>query len=790
MLTLVFPVRKLEKERLDNFKFLLKYYSKSNLPIIVAEQVSDSKELVTFIKDLKNPKINHILCPISANMIMKSTLINEALRHTTTDYFWMIDADVYLDYNKVKVQVSKSLSTAYKPFSRVLRISYEQTREFIDKGSLKLTKGTKVSSCTLFGPISFLLKTKFFRDIGGMDDTFKGFGWEDLDLRNRVKKVAKIIEEIPVVGLHLHHESVKGLNTQESANRNVYLSKKVKKTNLVFKEDKLTEKIFTLAKKEKDENKQYFNVDDKVKITHVTSPALISQKKSLWNRELLTLESILLAKTKTIHTVTPILVSESPNIDEQKNFIIKKEFSHSGEIGDVKHLPKLNSLLKVALENKDDIILYTNSDCCLKEDAYNKIVKKLGDKDVLLLHRLEVLDSPVELKQVLNYRKKVFDLGIDGIAYKREFLEKSIDKIPDFFIGEPHWDTAMGSFYDILGVSNHDASILCHPSHDLSWDIHNLSLAGRHNDSIYQDMIAYGQCVRVLPEIMASVVMVHYGRDEKRLKAVRENLSWIKRQALRGEYIFIEARDEDGTDFPDLKAQGFRHIVIKMHEENKDLWQKEQMMNIGLEFATFGIVVFVDSDVHCKDESWLYDIARKVHDDDRNMVQGYRIISDSEYPNDWSFLSYGARMNGIDSSLPNNPGICWGVSKKLIGNIGFNPYCLYGNGDSLIIAEFFGKDYPSICMDWCVKNYSRMAELVRNINIDVMPCYVDHDITHINHGKPLNLEEYGKKNEISKSFTKSMRELVEIDSRNKLLKWKDLECLERKLVRDLKKSAN
>lgn len=528
------------------------------------------------------------------------------------------------------------------------------------------------------------------------------------------------------------------------------------------------------------------SISENGKIVHIIAPALEFGKDSLRRRESFALESIKRALEYDGAGVEIVLYTDGKESPYPGLFSMVEPTRSSKDIGDKRCLPYLSDMLLEARTRAGvgGAVVYTNSDNSVVVDFYRRI-RECG-RDRVLYHRRNVHDCPTTLEELFTFKNEVFEPGVDGVMFKGRGWD-GMDVIPaDFFIGEPHWDSAFGGYLYKHGMASRDVDCLYHPYHTQAWSNDTLSAAGRVNYDLFCEYVGNGlsdqSILLTLKAPKASVVIVHYGDDPVRLKAVGECLGSMENQCFEGEVVVVELVFDGKSHLPPLSSK-FRKIVVAGDSGNMGIWQKEAMMNIGVEAADNDIIVFVDSDLRCGTCDWIDRIARKVHADPESMVHGYRICSDSIYPEQYRFLSYGAMIaGGMVGDMPHNPGLTWGISRRILReNGGVNPYCLYGNGDSLLLAEYLGERY-SECNDWCVREVSMMRNLVRRGLRQCRVDYVDEDVTHINHGQPMTLTHYGSKNLMTRHFSKSMDKLVVMDS-NGLLRWVDPGCHEREMIR-------
>jgi hypothetical protein len=771
--TIIMPIFSLTDHRLKNFEFSVNnYLNKIDIPIIVIEQLNKTSSNIPSIIS-NNSNINYTSCYIDDQVIHKATLINIALNKVKTKYTWVVDADVVFNFSKVLEMIDGQ--DVIKPFKHIIKLNKSQSEAFFTKRLLTITKGEKVNIVTKFGPMSFIIKTELFKQ-NKMNENFIGYGWEDFDFAYRVAEKYNTIE-FNTIGLHFYHEMDKKNTDQEAKNRAIFFENKKLLFSNIKIEDNSDKKSLIDSKKVEEYAK--------AKIVHIIAPALLSKKQSLFKREKLAIESIIQEK-QVFKNIELVMICESKYAKKyKKDFKVIVPTRTSREIGDKRGLIYLSDLFNEACKycSDDDIVFYTNSDCCLAPGTYNRLENTKAE--AVEYHRRDVIGRNKNLLDVFSSYNKLLEIGVDGIAFRKEFYLKNKYFIPDFFVGEPHWDTAVCGALRTAEVSTQNTIDLFHPEHQQVWDTYNLSLAGQHNDKIYRDFLEYG--VSKIPilskpeeKIETSIVLVHYGSNEKRISATKRAMNKILYQnILDVEFIFVEVV-EDKTVFPELNFKSnWNHIVIKEKESNKDIFQKEAMMNIGAKQAKGSIIIFIDSDVWTDRYDWLDSISIKIKKNTNKIVHGFSFCQDTKDPNH-VFVSAGLNMcKNIESSLYENPGLVFGVSKQLLEqNDYLNPFHILGGGDSLILHEYLNKCNGSWAR-WMIDNFPKIKNIIREVPTSGIFDYVNCIINHENHGN-INLDYYSMKYYLLEYFTKEIKELVKIGE-NGLLEWIDSNCIERQI---------
>ena len=772
--TIVMTIFDLKNERLRNFSFLLEnYLSKLGLKIIILEQANYKNTYNSFVfslvQKLKNPNIIHKYCQVDKPIFHKSYILNRVAELVDTKYMWFLDADVFLRYKDILSMIKDQ--DVICPYNHVFLLSKKETLMFIKNKKFVAKQDKAFKVIEKFGPLSFIIKTKLFRE-NPMNEEFVGYGWEDLDFAYRISQKFEI-NKLDCNGLHLYHDVAVSNKDQEKYNREIFFKHR---RALSFQNLELPDLSGDLS-----------GDLSVAKIVHIISPALLSHKQDLYKRELLAIESIIEEK-KHFKNIFCIMFSDSPECEKYKDeFEVVIPFRSSNDIGDKRGLPYLPDIFKEACKHcsDDDIVFYTNSDCCLAPGTYSRLenTKTLAVE----YHRRDVFNEPLLLQEVFGFDNELKETGVDGLAFRKKWFENQSYFVPDFFVGEPHWDTAVCGALRTAGISSQNTIDLYHPFHEQTWDTSSLSVAGKHNDKIYRDFMEYGiSKIQILskPEeiVETSIVLVHYGDNEKRVLAAKKAMSHLPYQnILNVEFIFVDVIKEH-TLFPEVDTKpNWVHIVLKEKEANRDIFQKEAMMNIGAKCAKGEVVIFVDTDIWIDNPNWLNLISDKIKENPNKIVHGFSFCQDSENP-EHVFISAGLNTcKNIESTLHENPGLVLGMSKDmLVQNDYLNVYSIMGGGDSMTLHEYLSPRYPHLNA-WFQASFPRLGNTLRNLPVCGIIDYVDCNITHENHGD-VDFGYYGARHYATEYFTREIPELL-VFGENGLLEWSDPKCIEREMVR-------
>lgn len=212
--TVIIPIFNLDRDRLLNFRFVLDTLRLSlNLPVIVVEQTDGNLSPIAERCDALDAQYISIIN--DSNQIHKAELINFAVEQATTEYIWMNDADSFQNFKYIMRE--KWTHDFIQPFTISKKINKEQSRELRSGGEIEIHNSDDDDSddqeinhnnITLFGALSFIARRKAFEDIGGMDESFIGWGFEDNEFCGRVftTPTPPSFKVIKCIGLHLWHE--------------------------------------------------------------------------------------------------------------------------------------------------------------------------------------------------------------------------------------------------------------------------------------------------------------------------------------------------------------------------------------------------------------------------------------------------------------------------------------------------------------------------------------------------------------------------------------------------------
>jgi hypothetical protein len=398
----------------------------------------------------------------------KGKAINEGLKSIQNpDWILLLDADIYLQSDfKDLINSNMDINTLIT----CKRLIVKNGDDFIkwkngeDVGKMERAKG--YGYFQLFN-INCQSNRKFF-----YSEDYTDASYSDLEFRDRFK----IKRELNTYVVHL------GETNQNWSGR---ISKIFSNdtNNLVFsllKNLQFYNKIETQYKNDITDNNQF--------IIHLTS--LYKDDDKDYNRRSILAQSTW-KKLYENQKIIPFTINESVYN---------------------KNIPKIKDLFDAGYNmclNDNDIIMYTNSDICLTEDLYKKVVESCNKYECTFSFRKDFLfelDRPMSKTMIENTKYSggnIYPEGADLFAVTKSWWEKWRDYLPnDQVIGRPTWDwifrITMGKSIEgdiVFSQTFEEQGTICetpnisyHESHNSYWERPENLL---DEDSLKNTRIAY-----------------------------------------------------------------------------------------------------------------------------------------------------------------------------------------------------------------------------------------------------------------------------------------------------------
>lgn len=450
--------------------------------------------------------------------------------------------------------------------------------------------------------------------------------------------------------------------------------------------------------------------------------------------------------------------------------------------------PFLKELFDLAFEysRPNDWLLYSNVDCAFAPDLYTDLADRRAT--VVEYQRQDVEGDPETLDELLSNPRTVYRIGLDAFAIRASLFQEIREFLPDFVVGEPHWDTIYSGLFRRLLPVQRDYTRLFHPKHQQLWDLAHPTPAGLHNhdlfvESLNRGLSQKGLIVSAPNRTDTAVIVAVFGKDRARVQAniagIREQL----KQDLYADFFLVELADKGSESvYPEDLLSQVKHILVLASDTSDGLFQKEALYNRGwrtaLKEGNYDHFIFLDADIYCEQHDWLRRIRARLEEEPNRAVQGWRTVRDTEDP-DLIYSSVGAAfVFNLQTGLPLNPGMCWGVHRSLLEmGDGFNPYCVDCAGDSAFVAEYLNtsnRQYDPWLYQW-----NWFQEIERPVPFHAELDCVPLDLLHVHHG-PLKERNYDGFRYALEAFP-PLRELVRLN-REGILEWKDQKCPERRIL--------
>lgn len=522
-------------------------------------------------------------------------------------------------------------------------------------------------------------------------------------------------------------------------------------------------------------------IDDSVGVVHVIAPYLGGSPLRI--RQRMFLESVFNAKSRGVR-----LLAATNGTWSWDGWEIHKLPRTASVLGDASDKPFLRDLFDLALHHSrpDDWLVYSNVDCSLAPDFYRDLRSRRAS--VVEYQRQDVEGDPRTLEELFSNPRTRYSIGLDAFAIRASLFREVRDALPDFVIGEPHWDTIYSGFFRRLVPVQRDIGRLLHPKHAKAWDLAHPTPAGVHNQQLFVDSLNRGLAEKgmisdVADQTDTAVIVAVFGNDPVRVEA---NITGLGEQLLQDLYadVYLVELTGNGTGsaYPDQVLGKVRHVAVPASDASDGLFQKEALYNRGwraaLEHHPYEYFIFLDADIYSRQHDWFRRIRARLQEEPRRAVQGWRTVRDT-LDQQLLYSSVGAAfVLNQPTDLPLNPGMCWGLHRALLeAGDGFNPYCLDCAGDSAFVAEYLNtstQQYDPWLYQW---GWFREIEraLPFHAELDCVPV----DLVHVHHGA-LRERNYDGFRYALDAFP-PLRELVRLNGHG-VLEWRDGNCAEKRIL--------
>jgi len=516
-------------------------------------------------------------------------------------------------------------------------------------------------------------------------------------------------------------------------------------------------------------------------VVHVIAP--YEGSSPLLQRQELFLESIGLADRENV-SLLALTMGDWRRGDWRTEPLPRSAGANEGDFGK----PFIKDLFDQALEcaKPHDWLLFTNTDCAIEHGLYRHL-RSLSATAVEYM-RLDVEGDPGTLQELFTNARGINTAGLDGLALRAGFWAEFREYFPDFIVGEPLWDPVYSGILRRIIPVRRENTRLFHPKHEQNWSFEDPTHGGLHNRKLFDQALVHGYAEKGFVEDKpnatdVAVIITSFGSDPLRISANIEGIDKQLEQDLYCDFHLIEAQAKKGESvYPESLRSRLNYVPVPCPDASQGLFQKESLLNIGWQRALrhhdYEYFIFTDADIYSERVDWFRQIRARLQENPSRAVQGYRMVKDTKDPNlHYSSLA-SAYVLGYQTSLPLNPGLCWGLHRSVLemGN-GFNSDCIECAGDSAFVAEYL--NWGSFQYDPWLYQFDWFREIERELPFRVELDCVPIDIVHVHHGY-LKDRNYDGIRYAIEGFP-PLGEFIGRDD-NGLLYWLDADCPERELL--------
>ena len=361
------------------------------------------------------------------------------------------------------------------------------------------------------------------------------------------------------------------------------------------------------------------------RIIHVVNLILPEnlKNKDLAHRVSLALESIEKASGPNV----TLLGCVSQKITRQGWKIQPLSRTAHTELGNPTDVAYLKDLLLAAscAAQTGDIIFYSNLDCPIHPDLYNNLANTESSITEFIRRDISPIDEIKDYKEIFKLPFENYPIGVDGIALQKEVLDACFSLIPDFVIGEPHWDTALSGILRKSHVVTQNLKDLYHIKHEQQWDDANLSPAGQHNKRLYRDAVEFGlmedDLISIKPR--TALVLLKHTLNSPHNAQISQNLHKLSQFSSNFTKVFCEYAEGESLFKKHINNMGY--LPIMASENTKKLGQKNTILNLLRHyFGNYDQVIVVPEETVLKGELELENLKKTQKD---TLLGGYVVFS-------------------------------------------------------------------------------------------------------------------------------------------------------------------
>ncbi len=614
--SLIIPVFDLSGDRLRNFEFNLeRAKSAPFVDIIVVEQVKDiNKE-----SPLSNiPGIRYLPIISDCEVIEKSKLINAGALASNADFIWINDADIYCQFSQV-LDILKPYHIVVRPFKYFVKLNEAETQAFLK--DRKVSAYSKYMNGLCAG--SFIIRRNEFAKIRGMDERYRGWGYEDMEIALRITNTYPIEHYVQFRGVHLNHKKEVSKNATEYTARNLQIFTDAK---AIVAEDVLDQVNKVVSPFPKNGIWQTRSGN----IVHVVNPCLSTKNPNLLHRQLLAISSINKSDDRGIIKIAAITRDE---FEVSKNHTMIADWEKvcltrdSSDIGHTRRLPFLLELLDIARKyaKPEDFIVISNSDCGITRQFYRGLLNT--PEDYVEYFRVNVYNPSTVEDLYTNDLSRTFEEqnGIDAFAIRASLFDEIRENIPDMMLGEPYWDPVISGLMKKRNDIVQNCYDLRHPDHRQQWDLNRLTIGGEYNKKGWQRTFEDGLMDIKKCEIIRDtiVIRIHNEKTTNYAHAAKAYKN-LKEQDLSVNYVFIDvlnSKKQSNIRDDDIGTTGGKRLIWYNREVNAQLSFNELVKDAVEKCPKARFIICLEEHALTDDAGALRKIVQQLRENPEKMIQ-------------------------------------------------------------------------------------------------------------------------------------------------------------------------
>lgn len=178
--------------------------------------------------ELLMPEIEICIGDVNIEPYSRAAGINSAAKQATRNIFIIADAD--LIFNIKDIEYAISLLNKYNfilPYNKLIQLSKEKTKLLLTNDFTINTSDIDIDGCNIHskpmvGGMCIITK-EVFNSVGGMDERFRGWGWEDNAFFKSIKSIKQEHIKTENAIWHLYHDRKHKTTVSKERNRNLLI---------------------------------------------------------------------------------------------------------------------------------------------------------------------------------------------------------------------------------------------------------------------------------------------------------------------------------------------------------------------------------------------------------------------------------------------------------------------------------------------------------------------------------------------------------------------------------------